>query len=548
MEAVDCLDIQGENWMSWVTHQCQILDNFDLLPFIDTQVVIPAGVEGESVQMRDKIVINNIFLNVTAEVRELLDSDTAYNCWNQLKSHFQQSSRMAQMFFKKDLQNTVMTEGTDPEKHFRDLQSKHRRLANSGKLISDDDFITLALSSLPESYDSFCQSIDWDSISVNKLLQSIQLFGLRMKRRDNVSAFATNSKRKPGPDRSKLQCSHCSGHRHTEEECCADGGKNATNRPANYRGRTKPKANVAATADIAPSASLVAAPTEFYAAFMTVSPHEQLRFTTNRQITHVARYLHDSGANRHLFIEHDDFHNYSDIADLPIRTATPNAPLIAKGEGSVFVRFCFNGSETNFLLKNVLHVPNVTENLISTGALQNARVTQIIDKDHSLYLQFKARIFAKGVRCGDNLFALDLKVVRTSGPISLITAALILPFTEAHRHLNHIGFDKLERMRSADQTGGLRIGPREDFVCDLCLEANLKRLPFHARESKSSTKLEHMHMDLAGPLAPSIEKHMYFLVLRDDFSRFAWVITLPSKDSVTRVLISFDNMCLTQFG
>ncbi len=263
MEAVDRLDTEGQNWMSWVAHQRQILDNFDLLPFVDEQVVFPAGLEGESVRMRNKIVVNNIFVNVTAEVRELLDSDTAYNCWNQLKSHFQKSSRLAQMFTEKDLRNTTMMEGTDPKKHFRDLQAKHRKLANSGKLISDDDFITLVLSSLPESYDSLCQSIDWDTISVNKLLQSLQLFGLRLKCRENMSVFTANSKRKQGPDRSKLQCSHCRGHRHTEDECWADGGKNAANRPANYRGRTKPKANIAAAADITPSASLVAAPTEF---------------------------------------------------------------------------------------------------------------------------------------------------------------------------------------------------------------------------------------------------------------------------------------------
>lgn len=106
-------------------------------------------------------------------------------------------------------------------------------------------------------------------------------------------------------------------------------------------------------ASVVPSASLLQVPTEFYAAF-TISH-------TLSTVTSPARYLHDSGANHHLFINRNDFYDYLEIKSLPIHTATPNVPLIAMGCGSILVSFRYRNTETNFLLKDVLHVPNVTE-------------------------------------------------------------------------------------------------------------------------------------------------------------------------------------------
>ncbi len=154
----------------------------------------------------------------------------------------------------------------------------------------------------------------------------------------------------------------------------------------------------------------------------------------------------NSGANRHLFIAHEDFHDYPEIPSFNICTAAPNAPLIAKGGGSVLVRFSYRGTNTNFLLKDVLHVPNATEIPISAGALQDPKVVQVIDRKSSLYLQFGMHIFAQGMHCGDNLFALDLSVIKTKGPVLLITVTPQIPFSKVHKCLAHIGMDKLEKM------------------------------------------------------------------------------------------------------
>lgn len=228
--------------------------------------------------------------------------------------------------------------------------------------------------------------------------------------------------------------------------------------------------------------------------------------------------------------------------------ATPNAPLIAKGVRSVLVQFCYKETNTNFMLKNVLHVPNSTENLILAGALQDAKVVQVIDGNTSLYSQFGTHIFAQGVRCGNNLFLLELTVIKALGPVLLITIAPRITFSEAHRHLAHIGLDKLEHMCLANQMGGLTIEPCSDTTCVECLKVNMKCFLFAPRVSRSSTRLEHVHTDLAGPLPISIDKHAYFLAIRDYYTHFSWVIMLPTKDKVVSALTSFDNLCVTPYN
>lgn len=113
-----------------------------------------------------------------------------------------------------------MSDGADPEFHFHDLESKCQKFANASKVITDEDFITLFLASLPESYDSFCQSIQWDIVTRDSLLHHVQMYALRLKRREEISAFTASHK--PKEDRSLLMCTHCGGRHHTENECWAD--------------------------------------------------------------------------------------------------------------------------------------------------------------------------------------------------------------------------------------------------------------------------------------------------------------------------------------
>ncbi len=65
----------------------------------------------------DKLIVSNIFMNVTTNVRQVLDPITAFNCWLQLILHFQQNLEMAQVFLEKQLRGMIVTEGNNTKVH-----------------------------------------------------------------------------------------------------------------------------------------------------------------------------------------------------------------------------------------------------------------------------------------------------------------------------------------------------------------------------------------------------------------------------------------------
>ena len=71
-----------------------------------------------------------------------------------------------------------------------------------------------------------------------------------------------------------------------------------------------------------------------------------------------------------------------------------------------------------------------------------------------------------------------------------------------------------------------------DQVCDGCMIAKQKRLPFPAQAAfRVQQQLELWHGDLCGPITPVTPGgKQYFLLLVDDFSRFMWVVLLKEKD------------------
>ena len=57
------------------------------------------------------------------------------------------------------------------------------------------------------------------------------------------------------------------------------------------------------------------------------------------------------------------------------------------------------------------------------------------------------------------------------------------------------------------------------------------QLPYCLPDSHASNPLKLLHLDVWGPTpCPSNSGARYFLIIGDDFSRYAWVYFLPTKD------------------
>ena len=60
-------------------------------------------------------------------------------------------------------------------------------------------------------------------------------------------------------------------------------------------------------------------------------------------------------------------------------------------------------------------------------------------------------------------------------------------------------------------------------VCDGCCYGKQHRLPFPVSTNRAKSCYELIHADICGPMEESIAGSKYFLLFKDDFSKYKWV-------------------------
>ncbi|GJP37861.1 hypothetical protein CLOM_g22265 [Closterium sp. NIES-68] len=238
-------------------------------------------------------------------------------------------------------------------------------------------------------------------------------------------------------------------------------------------------------------------------------------------------------------------------------------------------RAMFVGADGELVgLKEVLWVPDLCANLISTGRLGDAGVnTETIGSEryraykesrliwdlqhnggvHRRMWQIPVLPWPKGnepaaaaavegamddedhEECDEGLIAAAgasaaVKASATSGQASWETW---------HRRLAHVAVSTLEVMAREQSVQGLRLhgGNADSRDCEVCMQSKFARFPFHRVDGSAKAPLEVVHMDLVGPMrTEGIGGALYFLTLVDDWSRFTWVRPLSKKSDAAAAI------------
>ncbi|CAJ2645067.1 unnamed protein product [Trifolium pratense] len=90
---------------------------------------------------------------------------------------------------------------------------------------------------------------------------------------------------------------------------------------------------------------------------------------------------------------------------------------------------------------------------------------------------------------------------------------------------------------------------KDEFCCDICHLAKQRKLPYDLSNSRASSCLELLHMDIWGPFAtPTPHGHRYFLTIVDDHTRFTWIILLKGKFETASKIQEFIQFSEEHFG
>jgi hypothetical protein len=125
--------------------------------------------------------------------------------------------------------------------------------------------------------------------------------------------------------------------------------------------------------------------------------------------------------------------------------------------------------------------------------------------------------------------------------------SLAIPKTALwHFRLGHTSNHRLELLQQLYPE--IEVNKME-FCCDICHLAKQKKLPYSASNSRATSYLELLHMDIWGPFStPTTHGHKYFLTVMDDFSRFTWVILLKGKYETASKIQEFIQFSENHFG
>ena len=278
--------------------------------------------------------------------------------------------------------------------------------------------------------------------------------------------------------------------------------------------------------------------------------HETAQNASLYLAAHAASYANqhwntDTGATSHMTPHRHWFQSYEPYR-MPIRLAN-NQIVYSAGRGTVLFSPVIEGRPGgNVLLMNVLHVPDLQNNLIAVLNLTTKHsFTVLIVNKTLLFKQSNQVVFTATVQNGVGY--LDGKTIQ-SGEVAF-AASPQAEFNLLHCRLAHTGEDRLKKLLSQDMAQGVQInGPmKQSEVCEHCISAKQHRAPFPNKSAhQAKAPLELIVSDIHGPFPIcTMSGYRYWITFTDDHTRYRHICLLKAKSEAFNAYLAFETLVET---
>ncbi|GJU32968.1 zinc finger, CCHC-type containing protein [Tanacetum coccineum] len=228
----------------------------------------------------------------------------------------------------------------------------------------------------------------------------------------------------------------------------------------------------------------------------------------------------DSGATMHVCKDRYWFNTYESLNDGSILHMGNESIALVHGRSCVDLRFNF-GKVISLL--NVLHVPNIRKNLVSSSVLNNCGYKQVIESNK--FILSKHSVFIGFGYLSNHMFRLN--IVSDNIGSAFMSTSKLNDSILWHARLGHVHF---KRMQDMSKDGLIPAFDMDTEKCKTCMLTKITKKPFQ-NVKRETEVLELIHSDLCDLHAtPSLGNKKYFVTFIDDASRFCYVYLLHSKD------------------
>lgn len=559
--------LNSENWFSWKVHtkaQCMRFECWEGV--LGYEVEHSENENGEGVEatvtpeeQRRRTRLDNkaqsiIISSVGDEfLDDLDDCENAKDMWNTLKGLCTSYGLLQEIIFFRELFQGEKDENTTMQTYLSRIQDLVKKIGKCGLVLPDRVVASFFLIGLPmEKYEGVIRTIEVDpeGRTSKNVKTKLLLEEKRMKHNENIHTTETHKAlktqkvvkhtnvkqinqpktkedRTPTPNHQhaerKYTCFACGGEGHVMKFCPKVKERKAQERVK--QNRASENKNAQATVVTRPYHALCAQKND------NTKGNEGV-------------WLIDSAASDHMTHRRDLMEDFVPMSGEVL--VGDGSPLQIEGKGSVLLHISSECGGFDLKFKEVLYVPQLKDNLISLGALDEKGlmitshngILNVCDADNPkplLKAHRVGRLYVVTTENGESINYLrgqfKSESTRTVSKVS---------FKMWHERLGHAHTEAIKKM-SIIKENSTDLQLTED--CISCIKGKMKKLKFpEEKRLKTSQPLQRIHSDVAGPIHPqSLGKNKYYVTFLDDFTNYIYVEPLSLKSQVGEAFRKFQS-------
>uniref|UniRef100_A0ABD2WUZ7 Integrase catalytic domain-containing protein n=1 Tax=Trichogramma kaykai TaxID=54128 RepID=A0ABD2WUZ7_9HYME len=264
--------------------------------------------------------------------------------------------------------------------------------------------------------------------------------------------------------------------------------------------------------------------------------------TVNSDSISADSWIADSGATNHMTANKQHFSAFKPFSS-PISVEVANGDkMLAYGCGSVDIELSVKDEIISAKLSDLWYVPNLGHQLFSVPQAIMHGNKVAFDAD-GVTVKYNDKVVATGVLIGSTyIMNMNVCTSRNSVQANLSNTEDVLQ----GRH-ERLGHQDKRHVRNVLSKHGVAIKFEDTrSFCDGCVMGKSYRKPFSPRQERAQKVGELIHSDVNGPMSMnSIHGFKYYVVFKDDFSRYTRIFFMKEKSEVANYLNTFLNECLT---
>ncbi|XP_075150565.1 uncharacterized protein LOC142224666 [Haematobia irritans] len=218
-------------------------------------------------------------------------------------------------------------------------------------------------------------------------------------------------------------------------------------------------------------------------------PHLKFHKESYNNTTNNNDWYFDSGATSHMTFNSDLLTNNNSKTGT-VSTTNKGIMKIKASSTSTIRPDCH---DTDIAINNVLHIPDLSTNLLSVSQIVKRSHCVIFSKSGVVVLNPDNKVISTGKHI-NGLFKLECKTTNKA-----FACGATASYNLWHRRMGHINLKSLQQLKNGLATG-IEFSNDNANDCKICPMGKQIRLPFNKNAHRASEILELVHCDVCGPM------------------------------------------------